>query len=79
MPMLQEGSALTAGGVCEAGCQIQLLPSISGQIEYRLSMKATPSHANAITLAISIHFSNYHYLNHHLQEMLDGEALAQLP
>jgi hypothetical protein len=37
----QERRVLTAGGACAAGCQIRILPSISGKSEYRLSMQAT--------------------------------------
>ncbi|KAF8533549.1 hypothetical protein BDD12DRAFT_945980, partial [Trichophaea hybrida] len=76
--MLKERSASTAGGACQADCQIRTLPNISSKCEYHLSMLATPSHAGALALAVSNHHSNYHYSNHHLLETLVDEAVAQL-
>ena len=70
LAMPQERSALTAGGACEAGCQIRILPSISGKSEYRLSMQATPSHAGALALFVSNYYSNHHMTGMHVDETL---------
>ncbi|KAF8534197.1 hypothetical protein BDD12DRAFT_809559 [Trichophaea hybrida] len=88
MPVLKERSAFAVGGVCEAGCQLHILPSMSSKSKYRLCVQGTPSHSGALALAISNHYPNYHYSNlnfssrnysnHHLPTTLFDKAPAQL-